>query len=118
MEKVFQDDLRLMTWPMKERRGVPRIRLQVPMFVRGQGAHGEEFLDLAKTIDISAHGAFLAVERAVGANEIVSLTIPAPRLVASGLEPASTPPIQARVRRSRPDGNVSLLGVEFLKPLD
>ncbi len=101
-----------------ERRRFPRIRLQVPMFMRGQNSNGEGFLDLMKTLDISAAGAFLAVERAVGADEIIFLTVPSPQLTAFGLAPSSTPPIQARVRHTRTAGDLNLLGVEFLKPLD
>ncbi len=101
-----------------ERRRFPRIRLQVPLFIRGMNARGEEYLDLAKTLDISAAGAFLTTERSIRTDDIVSLTIPAPPSPSSGLVPASTPPIQARVRRMQPTGEAFLVGVEFLKPLD
>lgn len=101
-----------------ERRRFPRIRLQVPMFIRGMDAHGAEYLDLTKTLDISAAGVFLSIERSIRPDDIVSLTIPAPPSSSSGLVPASTPPIQARVRRIQAAGDVNLVGVEFLKPLD
>ncbi len=101
-----------------ERRRSPRIRLQVPMFVRGVDARGEEFLDLTKTLNISAVGAFLATRRLVRADEMISLTVPAPAPPASGLMPPPTPPIQARVRRFEVTGEINLLGVEFLKPLE
>jgi hypothetical protein len=107
-----------MTSTPAERRKFPRIHLQVPIFVRGLDAQGEEFLDLTKTLDISASGAFLASLRAVRANEIVSLTIPSPPISSSGLLPTATPPIQARVRRQTPVGELQLVGVEFLNPLD
>ena len=32
----------------------PRIRLQIPVFVRGTDASGSEFIELTKTLDISA----------------------------------------------------------------
>src|SRR5580698_857091 len=35
-----------------ERRRFQRIHLQIPLFVRGKDAHGEQFLELAKTLDI------------------------------------------------------------------
>ena len=88
------------------------------MFVRGVDAYGEEFLDLAKTLDISAVGAFLATPRRLKANDVVSLTIPAPPPPSSGLVPAATPPIQARVRRLQSAGDAQLVGLEFLRPLD
>lgn len=100
-----------------ERRRSQRIHVQIPMFVRGTDAAGLEFLDLTKTLDISATGAYLASPRAVRTNQVVNLTIPAPPSPTSTM-PAETPPIQARVRRHRTDHGVHLLGVEFLKALD
>jgi hypothetical protein len=97
---------------------MPRIRLQIPMFVRGVDAAGESFLDLTRTLDISAGGAYIALARKLRTNELVSLTIPAPPPSQSGLLPGATPPIQARVRRLNAAGDLNLVGVEFLKPLE
>jgi len=88
------------------------------MFVRGVDATGADFLDLTKTLDISANGAFLASPRLLQADYVVHLTIPAPPSSSSGAVPAETPPIQARVRRQQSAGDVHLVGVEFLKALD
>jgi len=101
-----------------ERRCSQRIRLQIPLFIRGVDAYGEEFLDLAKTLNISAVGAFIATPRSLKINDIVSVTVPAPPSSAAGLVPAGTPPIQCRVRRLQPAGDLHLVGVEFLKPLE
>ncbi len=101
-----------------ERRRSYRLRLQMPMFLRAAGARGDEFLDLAKTLDISATGAYLACPRALRANDVVTLTIPAPPPSYSGVVPAGTPPIQGRVRRVELAGDVHLVGIEFLRPLD
>lgn len=100
-----------------ERRRFQRIHLQIPMFVRGRDAHGEQFLELAKTLDISALGAFVTCPRPLSVNEIVTLTIPAPSITSSALVPAGMPPIQARVKRYQQAGDVYLVGVEFLKPI-
>ena len=100
-----------------ERRGSPRIHVQIPMFVRGVDAAGVEFLDLTKTLDISATGAFLASSRLLRSDQLLNLTIPAPPLPSS-MVLAETPPIQARVRRHRTAGGIHLIGVEFLKALD
>jgi hypothetical protein len=100
-----------------ERRRSQRIHVQIPMFVRGTDAAGLEFLDLTKTLDISATGAYLASPRAIRTNQVVNLTIPAPSPSSATL-PAETPPIQARVRRHRATDGIHLLGVEFLKALD
>ena len=101
-----------------ERRRSARIRVQIPMFVRGVDATGSEFLELTKTLDISATGAFLASPRRLSADHIAHLTIPAPPPSSSGVLPPETPPIHARIRRQQAAGDVHLVGVEFLKPLD
>jgi len=100
-----------------ERRRFQRISLQVPLFIRGKDAYGEQFLELAKTLDISGIGAFLTSPRPLAINEIVTLTIPAPSITSSALVPAGMPPIQARVKRKQDAGDVHLVGVEFLKPI-
>ena len=100
-----------------ERRRSQRIHLQIPLFVRGVDAVGTEFLDLTKTLDISATGAYLATSRRMRTDQVLSLTIPAPPSPSS-MFPAETPPIQARVRRQRMAGDTNLLGVEFIRALD
>ena len=99
-----------------ERRRSPRIYVQIPIFVRGVDSAGAVFLDLTKTLDISATGASLACSRVFRHDQLLNLTIPAPPSP-SDLLPAETPPIQARVRRQRTAGDLHLLGVEFLKTL-
>jgi PilZ domain len=100
-----------------ERRRFQRIRLQVPLFVRGRDAHGEQFLELAKTLDVGALGAFITCPRALSINEVITLTIPAPSITSSALVPSGMPPVQARVKRQQQVGDVHLVGVEFLKPI-
>ena len=101
-----------------ERRRSPRIRLQVPLLLRGVDDAGLEFIDLTKAIDISATGAFLASQRMLHTNQLVRLTVPVSSESFSGLIPAETPPIQARVRRVSDAGDTRLVGVEFLRALD
>jgi c-di-GMP-binding flagellar brake protein YcgR len=101
----------------EERRRYQRIRLQVPLFIRGKDAQGDQFMELAKTLDISAIGAFLASPRPLTLGGFITLTIPAPSITSSGLVPAGMAPIQARIRRQQEAGDVYLVGVEFLKPI-
>ena len=101
-----------------ERRRSQRLHLQIPIFVRGVDRVGDDFLDLSRTVDISSVGACLAVERSMKLSEMISLTIPAPPPASSGLTSAMASPIQARVRRSYPSGNVHYIGVEFIRPLE
>lgn len=101
----------------EEQRRSQRIHLQVPLFIRGKDFHGEQFLELAKSLDISALGAFITSPRSLSVGEVVTLTIPAPSITSSALVPAGMPPIQARVKRQQEAGDVHLIGVEFLKPI-
>jgi len=104
--------------PVKdERRRFRRIHLQVPLFIRGRDSQGEQFIELAKTLDISGLGALITSPRSLSIDAVVTLTIPAPSITSSGLVPAGMPPIQARVKRQQKAGDVHLVGVEFLKPI-
>jgi hypothetical protein len=100
-----------------DRRRFHRIHLQVPLFIRGRDAHGEQFVELGKTLDISGLGAFVICPRSLAINDIITLTIPAPSIISSGLVPAGMPPIQAKVKRQQEAGEAHLVGVEFLKPI-
>jgi hypothetical protein len=101
----------------EERRRFQRIHLQVPLFIRGRDAYGEQFVDLAKTLDISGLGAFITSPRPLPIGGVVTLTIPAPSITSSALVPAGMPPIQARIKRQQEAGDIHLVGVEFLKPI-
>ena len=102
----------------KQRR-FPRIRLQVPIFLRGQDASGVEFVELTKTLNISAFGACIASTHILRPDQVVHLTIPTPSPASSGLVPNETPPITAKIlRQQQAAGELRLFGVEFLRPLE
>jgi hypothetical protein len=96
----------------------PRIRLQMPVFLRAADTSGAEFIELTKTLNISATGACVASTHILRPDQIVHLTIPAPSSASSGIVPQETPPITARVLRQDFAGEMRLLGLEFLKPLE
>ena len=96
----------------------PRIRLQMPVFLRAADTSGTEFIELTKTLNISAIGACVASTHMLRPDQIVHLTIPAPSSASSGVVPSETPPITARVLRQDSAGEMRLFGVEFLKPLE
>jgi hypothetical protein len=96
----------------------PRIRLQIPVFVRGTDASGSEFIELTKTLNISAFGACIACQHVLRANQTVHLTIPAPAPASSSFVPSATPPIIARVLRQNMVGDTRLFGLEFLHPIE
>jgi hypothetical protein len=96
----------------------PRIRLQVPVFLRGADVSGTEFVELTKTLNISAMGACIASTHILRPDQTVHLTIPAPGPTSSDLVPSETPPIVARVLRQDSAGQMRLFGLEFLRPLE
>ena len=96
----------------------PRIRLQVPVFLRGTDASGAEFIELTKTLNISSTGACITSGHILRPDQTVHLTIPAPSPASSSLVPSETPPIVAKVLRQDAAGDMRLFGLEFLRPLD
>ena len=99
-------------------RSHPRIRLQVPVFLRSSDASGAEFIELTKTLNISARGACITSVHLLRQDQTVQLTIPAPSASSSSLVPSETPPILAKVRRQEVLGDVRVFGLEFLRPLE
>lgn len=96
----------------------PRIRIQVPVFVKASDANGTEFIELSKTLNISATGACIACSHVLRPDQTVQLTIPAPSPASSSLVPNETPPIVAKVKRQHMLGDLRLFGLEFLRPLE
>ena len=99
-------------------RSSSRIKVQVPVFLRGDDAAGVEFIELTKTLNISARGACIASTHMLRVDQHVQLTIPAPAPSSSSLVPNETPPIMARVRRQGVLGDLRIFGLEFLRPLE
>jgi hypothetical protein len=96
----------------------PRIRLQVPVFLRAADVSGAEFIELTKTLNISSSGACITSAHILRPDQIVHMTIPAPAAASSSLVPSETPPIVARVLRQESAGQMRLFGLEFLRPLE
>lgn len=101
-----------------QRRRSPRIRLQVPVFVRGSDASGMEFIELTKTLNIGAAGACITSTHMLRTDQVVYLTVPAPSPASSSFVPNETPPIAAKVLRQEVAGDMRLFGLEFLRPLE
>ena len=101
-----------------QRRRSPRIRLQVPVFVRGTDTSGTEFIELTKTVNISATGACIASTHILRPDQVIHLTIPAPSPASSSVVPNETPPITAKVLRQDTAGEMRLFGLEFLRALE
>lgn len=99
-------------------RSSARIKIQVPVFLRASDSTGVEFIELTKTLNISAVGACITSTHMLRVNQTVHLTIPAPSASSSSLVPSETPPITARVRRHEVLGDMRIYGLEFLRPLE
>src|SRR3984893_11723399 len=96
----------------------PRIRLQVPVFLRATDASGTEFIELTRTLNISATGACITSAYQLRRDQLVHLTIPAPSPASSGIVPNETPPMVARVLRQESRGEMRLFGLEFLRAIE
>jgi hypothetical protein len=96
----------------------PRIRLQVPIFLRGTDVSGAEFIELTKTLNISSTGACIASTHVLRPDQTVHITIPTPAPASSSLVPSETPPIVAKVLRQESAGEMRLFGLEFLRTLE
>jgi hypothetical protein len=103
--------------PSHKRRS-PRIRLQMPVFLRGADASGVEFIELTKTLNISATGACITSAHILRPDQVVHLTIPTPSPSSSSVIPNETPPIAAKVLRQDTVGDTRLFGLDFLRPLE
>lgn len=99
-------------------RASSRIRIQVPVFLRASDPTGSEFIELTKTLNISARGACITSSHLLRLGQTIHLTIPAPSASSSSLVPNETPPITARVRRQEVLGDMRIYGLEFLHPLE
>jgi hypothetical protein len=99
-------------------RASTRIKIQVPVFLRATDPTGMDFIELTKTLNISALGACITSTHMLRVNQTVNLTIPAPSASSSSLVPSETPPITAKVRRQGVLGDVRIYGLEFLRPLE
>jgi len=99
-----------------ERRKSERLPISIPFFMRSAKAGGNEFLDFATALNLSAGGVLLASRRCLDPGTTVKLEIPV-ALVNKAQLPRSTSLLQAEVLRCTPDRQYFLLGVQFDTPL-
>jgi hypothetical protein len=99
-----------------ERRGWERLPISIPFFVRGDNAAGEEFLEFATALNLSAGGVLLAARRYLDPGTKISLEIPV-ALVNKAQLPRSVSRLSATVLRCTADRQYFLLGVQFDEPL-
>lgn len=99
-----------------ERRDWERLPISIPFFVRGKKGSGEEFLEFATALNLSAGGVLLAMRRYLEPGTELSLEVPI-ALVNKAQLPRSVSLLHATVLRCTPDRQYFLLGLQFDEPL-
>jgi hypothetical protein len=99
-----------------ERRDWDRLPIAIPFFVRGRKGNGEEFLEFATALNLSAGGVLLATRRYLDPGTQISLEVPV-ALVNKAQLPRSVSLLHATVLRCTPDRQYFLLGLQFEEPL-
>src|SRR5215472_6606585 len=101
---------------VENRREWDRLPISIPFFVRGRKGSGEEFLEFATALNLSAGGVLLAVRRYLDPGTQLSLEVPV-ALVNKAQLPRSVSLLHATVLRCTPDRQYFLLGLRFEEPL-
>lgn len=102
--------------PKDARRSV-RLQLAIPVFVRSKDGDGQDCLEFATALNISAVGALVAVRRSLPKAATISLEIPSiPIAPASGL-PSSSRVLRAKAVWIAHLDDYHLLGLKFSRPL-
>ncbi|HZD32345.1 MAG TPA: PilZ domain-containing protein [Candidatus Angelobacter sp.] len=99
-----------------DRRAWDRLPISIPFFVRGRKGSGEEFLEFATALNLSAGGVLLAARRYLDPGTEISLEVPI-ALVNKAQLPRSVSLLHATVLRCTPDRQYFLLGLQFQEPL-
>jgi PilZ domain len=99
-----------------DRRDWDRLPISIPFFVRGKKGSGEEFLEFATALNLSAGGVLLAIRRYLEPGTQISLEVPV-ALVNKAQLPRSVSLLHATVLRCTPDRQHFLLGLQFEEPL-
>jgi hypothetical protein len=100
-----------------ERRQWDRLKLAIPMFIRGTDQHGKRFIELATALNISAGGALIAVRRYLQPDSAISLDIPSSPLLQAAALPEAVHTMEGRLLRVTMADRHCLAGVEFARPL-
>jgi PilZ domain len=100
-----------------ERRKWPRLPLAIPVFVRSYDGKGNEFLEFATALNVSAGGMLVAVRRILPSSNRIRLEIPSAPVTTNALLPRVARNLRARALRNTPLEGFYLLGLKFSHPL-
>jgi hypothetical protein len=102
----------------KDARKWVRLQLAIPIFVRARDGGGNDSLEFATALNISAGGALVVVRRSVPKSTMISLEIPSvPIGPTSGL-PSSSRVLRAKAVWVAHLDDYHLLGLKFVRPLN
>jgi|ERR1700722_2614824 c-di-GMP-binding flagellar brake protein YcgR len=101
-----------------ERRRWSRLPLAIPVFVRSRDGKGNEILEFATALNVSAGGMLVAIRRIMPRTSQLELEIPSGAPVAAmALMPQVSRSLRARALRNTPAEGYYLLGLKFSRPL-
>jgi len=100
-----------------ERRKWSRLPLAIPVFVRGRDGRGNEFLEFATALNVSAGGMLVAVRHVLPPRCDIRLEIPCAPSASQSLPPQVARNLRARALRNTPATGYYLLGLKFSNPL-
>lgn len=103
--------------PEKERRRWVRLPLAIPVFVRTRDEKGNDLLEFATALNISAGGALVVVRRSPLLSSPVLLEIPSAPLADGAALPRSSRTLKAKPVRVTHIEGYHLLGLKFSRPL-
>ena len=104
-------------WLGSERRKWARLPLAIPVFVRSRDGKGQDFLEFATALNVSAGGMLIAVRRILSAGAQLRLEIPNGPVAALALLPPASRTLRAKALRTTPAEGFYLLGLKFSRPL-
>lgn len=100
-----------------ERRKWPRLPLAIPVFVRSHDGKGNEFLEFATALNVSAGGMLVAIRRILPSSNHIRLEIPSAPVASLALLPRGARSLRAKALRNTPVKGFYLLGLKFSRPL-
>jgi c-di-GMP-binding flagellar brake protein YcgR len=103
--------------PESERRKWSRLSLAIPVFVRGLDGKGQEFLEFATALNVSAGGMLVALRRILQPSVQIELEIPSAPVAALADLPRASRTLIAKALRCTPAEGYYLLGLKFSRPL-
>jgi PilZ domain len=101
----------------KDQRKWPRLKLAIPVFIRGQEPDGKDSLEFATAINISPGGALVVARRSLNKSTWVSLEIPSAPIAAVPGMPPSTRTMRAKAVWINHLDDYHLMGLKFARPL-